>query len=268
MNDKEKRIRRLMRLIDEEIDKPDCDMELIDRYNKELDELDGGMWEPSPETKERALKELRKAFEEAESDKKATKEEPVKTKRSFSFPKWKIAVAACICLIILPVGVSAFSSASPVDLISSLGRRIFNMEVNKPYDFGELTFIRNGETITYDNIKECLSEEGIDILYPTWLPDGVLIESVKIFNDGEGDVVLFEFNDDSIMMSIDLYSDDLSVFMNSKAYRVEICNDIECYIETQKICDYNNVEFARGGCRYSISLKDIEIYPMIIENLK
>lgn len=87
--------------------------------------------------------------------------------------------------------VSSFSSASPVDLILSLSRRIFNLEINKPYDYGELTFIRNGEARTYDNIEDCLGEENLDILYPTWLPDGVSIECVKIINDVEGDVVIF-----------------------------------------------------------------------------
>lgn len=267
MNDKEEEIQRLMQLIDDEIDKPDCNMELIDKYNKELDELDGGVWKPTPETKERALKELRKAYEAAESNKKVIKEESVKVKRRFNFPKWKIAVAACLCLfIMMPVVVSSFSSASPVDLILSLGRRIFNMETNKPYDYGELTFIRNGEARKYNNIEDCLREENLDIFYPTWLPDGVSIECVKVTNNVEGDVVIFEFNDDSIRMSVDLYGTDLSIYLENPYYRVEIYNKIECYIGNLENREY--VTFAQSGYTYHISLNDKKILPLIIENLK
>jgi len=56
MNNKEEQIQRLIRLIDDEIEKPDCNMELIDKYNKELYKLYGGVWKPASETKERALK--------------------------------------------------------------------------------------------------------------------------------------------------------------------------------------------------------------------
>ncbi len=263
----------LLKLIDDELDKDDCNMELIDKYNAILDELDGNASDPDPKRKEQALKELRKAYREAASKKQAATEEPTKVKRRFRFPKWKVVAAACLCLIIMtPMAVSAFSGVGPIELIANLGRRIFTMEKNTPYDYGMLTFMRTGESKLYRNIEECLKQEKLDdILYPTWLPDGMKIESVMFANDGEGDTVVFQFNDDSIQMVVHLYNVDVSVYAESSDYQLETFNEIDCYIENFGRGGYNNgyhhVLFTQNGYTYTISLKDMEILPLIMENL-
>jgi len=273
MNEKEQNrailSKYIMKLIDEELDKDDCDMELIDRYNAILDEIDGPNYAPDPERKKQTLAELDRAYKEAASKHEKLERNSVKIKRRFNFLNWKIAVAACLCFIVVtPLAVSAFSGTNPVELIASLGRRIFQMEENTPYNYGEMTFIRNGESQTYESIQECLKQENIDILYPSWLPDGTKIESVRVTNNPDGDIVLFQFNNDFIMLSAELYTIDLSVYINSDKYKLETLNGIECYIESSEAISYYNVIFVQDNCTYNMSIKDIEILPLIMENLK
>ncbi len=270
MNDKEHNravlTKYLMKLIDEEFDKDDCDMKLIDRYNAILDEIDPVA--PDSKRKKKALQELRKAYKEAAVKGQVSLEEQNKVKSKFVFPKWKIAVAVCLCLIIMtPIAASAFSSASPLDLILSLGKRIFNMEENTPYDYGELTFIRNGESKTYNDIKDCLNKEKIDILYPTWLPEGICIETVEVINNRKGDVVLFDFNEDSIVMSVELYGSDLSVYSDSPDYVTENYNGISCYTKISEENGYNYVVFSVNSFTYNISIKSKDLLSMIIKNM-
>lgn len=272
MNEKEQNrailSKYIMKLIDEELDKDDCDMELIDRYNAILDEIDGPNYAPDPERKKQTLAELDRAYKEAASKHEKLERNSVKIKRRFNFLNWKIAVVVCLCFIVVtPLAVSAFSGTSPVELIKSLGRRIFHMDENTPYDYDEMTFIRNGEVRIYESIQECFNQEDINILYPSWLPEGTKVESVMVTNTTEGDIVLFKFNSDSVMLSVKLYITDVSIYLNSFDYQLEIFNGIKCYIERSEDISYYNVIFVHDNCTYNMSIKDIEILPLIMENL-
>lgn len=261
--------KHIFKLIDDELDKEDCDMELVDRYNAILDDIDRINCAPDKKRKKQALAELKRAYKEAALMHENLAKNPIKIKRRFNFLNWKIAVAACLCFIIVtPLAVSAFSGSTPIELIESLGSKIFRMERNTPYDFGEITFIRSGETRIYESVEECLKQENINILYPSWLPGETKIESVRITNSTEGDVVLFEFNSDSIMFSVRLYSTDLSVYKNSVDYKTEAFNEIECSIECYGNNGYYNIVFIYDNNTYNMSIDDIEELPLIMENLK
>lgn len=273
MNEKEQNrailIKYIMKLIDDELDKDDCDMELIDRYNSILDEIDRTNYAPDPKRKKQTLDELDMAYKEAASKQEKHVRNTDKIKRRFNFSYWKIAVAACLCLIIVtPLAVSAFNGTNPVELIASLGKRIFQMEKNTPYDYGDMTFVRYGEVQIYESIQECLKQENIDILYPLWLPEGTEIESVRVVNTQDGDIVLFQFNNDSIMLSVELYSTDLSVYLNSSDYQLETFNGIECCIRFSEYSSYYNIIFVQDSCTYNMSIKNKEVLPLIMENLK
>ena len=131
-----------------------------------------------------------------------------------------------------------------------------------------MTFVRYGELQTYESIQECFKQENIDILYPSWLPNGAKIESVMVTNTQNGDIVYFQFNDDSIMLSVELYSTDLSVYINSTDYKLKTFNGIECWIESFEYNSYYNIIFIQDDCTYNMSIKNIEILPLVMEGLK
>lgn len=261
--------KHILKLMDDELDKEDCDMELVDRYNAILDDIDRINCAPDKKRKKQALAELNRAYKEAALMHENLASSNAKIKSRGNFSKWKIAAAACLCLIIMtPLAASAFSGSTPIELIESLGSKIFRMERNTPFDFGEITFIRNGETKIYESAEECLKQENINILYPSWLPSETKIESVRITNSPEGDVVLFKFDSDSIMLSVELYSTDLSVYKNSVDYKTETFNEIECSIECYGNNGYYNIVFIYDNNTYNMSIDDIEELPLIMENLK
>lgn len=260
--------KHILKLIDDELDKEDCDMELVDRYNAILDDIDRSNCAPDKKRKKQALAELDRAYKEAASKQEKLAKNPIKIKRRFNFLNWKIAVAACLCFIIVtPLAVSAFSGSTPIELIESLGSKIFRMERNTPYDFGEITFIRSGETIIYESVEELLKQENINILYPSWLPGETKIESVRITNSTEGDVVLFKFDSDAIMFSVRLYNTDLSIYKENPEYMLKTFNGIECFIRNGENIGYSII-FVCDNYTYHMSIENIEELPLIMENLK
>ena len=260
--------KHILKLIDDELDKEDCDMELVDRYNAILDDIDRSNCAPDKKRKKQALAELKRAYKEAAFMHENLAKNPIKIKRRFNFLNWKTAVAACLCFIIVtPLAVSAFSGSTPIELIESLGSKIFRMERNTPYDFGEITFIRSGETRIYESVEECLKQENISILYPSWLPGETKIESVRITNSTEGDIVLFKFDSDSIRFSVELYNTDLGVYRENSEYMLEILNGIECFIRNGENIGYSII-FVCDNYTYHMSIENIEELPLIMENLK
>ena len=260
--------KHIFKLIDDELDKEDCDMELVDRYNAILDDIDRINCAPDKKRKKQALAELKRAYKEAALMHENLASSNAKIKSRGNFSKWKIAAAACLCLIVMtPLAASAFSGSTPIELIESLVSKIFRMERNTPYDFGELTFVRSGETRIYESVEECLKQENINILYPSWLPRETKIESVRITNSTEGDVVLFKFDSDSIRFSVELYNTDLCVYRENSEYMLEILNGIECFIRNGENIGYSII-FVCDNYTYHMSIENIEELPLIMENLK
>ena len=261
--------KHILKLIDDELDKEDCDMELVDRYNAILDDIDRSNCAPDKKRKKQALAELKRSYKEAALMHENIASSNAKIKSRGNYSKWKIAAAACLCLIVMtPLAASAFSGSTPIELIESLGRRIFQIGENMPYNYGDMTFIRNGETKIYESVEECFKQENIKILYPSWLPGETKIESVRITNSTDGDVVLFEFNSDSIMLSVELYSTDLSIYKNSVDYKTETFNEIECSIECYGNNGYYNIVFIYDNNTYNMLIENIEELPLVMENLK
>ena len=89
-----------------------------------------------------------------------------------------------------------------------------------------------------------------------------------VTNTQHGDIVYFQFNNDSIMLSVELYSTDLNAYINSTSYRLETFSGIECWIESSEAISYYNVIFVQDNCTYNMSIKNIEILPLIMENLR
>lgn len=260
--------KHILKLMDDELDKEDCDMELVDRYNAILDDIDRINCAPVKKRKKQALAELNRAYKEAAFMHEILAGSNAKIKSMVNFSKWKIVVAACLCFIIMtPLAASAFSGSTPIELIESLGRRIFQIGENMPYNYGDMTFIRNGETKTYESVEECLKQENIKILYPSWLPGETKIESVRITNSIEGDVVLFKFDSDSIRFSVELYNIDLNIYRENPEYILEAFNGIECFIRDGENTGYNII-FVYDNYTYNMSIENIEELPSVMENLK
>ena len=73
---------------------------------------------------------------------------------------------------------------------------------------GSVTLIKNGELINYSSVEEAVSNIGYDILYPSYLPDGVIIERIVLADVGQGEIkIIFVSNDINLHIGI---SNDIS----------------------------------------------------------
>lgn len=245
--------------IDKELDKDpgEQDWDLIEEYQKALDEVCKGRFDPDPDIKKEKLEELRNLY------RKAGKKKSVPQNR----PWWVPWAAACILLVILgiPVTSAAINHISPVDVIRQWGKQLFNIPYDVPVEESGITFVRHGDVKNYASLEELLEREDLHILYPTWLPQYVYIEKIYYYEQDERFNLTFDFNDEFISFSIHSKDD---VVMNSgdmsKSYDVD-GSEIEAFILERDGRFY--IYFENDGVSYNVGTPEKEQTEGIMKGL-
>lgn len=245
--------------IDKELDKDpgEQDWDLIEEYQKALDEVCKGRFDPDPDIKKEKLEELRNLY------RKAGKKKSVSQNR----PWWVPWAAACILLVILgiPVTSAAINHISPVDVIRQWGKQLFNIPYDVPVEESGITFVRHEDVKNYASLEELLEREDLHILYPTWLPRSVDIEKIYYYErDGQYNLT-FDFDDDFISYSIHSINDDAMYSGDtSKSFDVDGLK-IEAIILERNGKFYINFEY--DGLSYNIGASDNEQAEGIMKGL-
>ena len=100
-------------------------------------------------------------------------------------------IAAVLAVIAALFGIIAVASGDFLDeLIMKLDDSFHEWIESGPKEYGDITFYTSDETKTYSSIEELAESEGIEILYPTWLPENEKIISIWHFVDGESEEYL------------------------------------------------------------------------------
>ena len=257
-------IRYLDHFIDEELSKPvdDQDMELIEKYNAVIEKLQPDTYKPNPAVKAQQLKVL------SDRCKYDQKNSTHVAHGFYGFKKKRVAVAAVAAVISvtsLTVVTCAVSNKTPIQLIQDFGNKIFGVNPGESVDIGDMTLIRsNGESVKYGSLEEAVKAEGLDIYYPTWLPDGVHIESVYVNETADGCEVMLVFNSDSVSMSIECGISQDNGFQYIGYMKYDF-SGISVFI-----LNFDNVNFAKfeiNGNTYSINAESIDEIEKIVENL-
>lgn len=257
-------IRYLDHCIDEELNKPvdDQDMELVEKYNAVIEKLQPDTYKPNPIVKERQLKALR---DRCKNDQKNS----IRVSHGFhGFKKNRIAVAAVAAVISvtsLTVVTCAVSNKTPIQLIQDFGNKIFGVNPGESVDIGDMMLIRsNGESVKYGSLEEAIKAEGLDIYYPTWLPDGARIESVYVNETADGREVLFMFDSDLFSMSIEC-GNQSDINLVGSDYTKNNFGGIEVYS-----FNFENEIFSKfdlEGNLYSIVVSDFETLEKMVNSL-
>lgn len=254
-------IRYLDHCIDEELNKPvdDQDVELIEKYNAVIEKLQPDTYKPNPIVKERQLNVLR---DRCKNDQKNS------IRVFHGFKKKRIAVAAVAAVISvtsLTVVTCAVSNKTPIQLIQDFGNKIFGVNPGESVDIGDMTLIRsNGESVKYGSLEEAIKAEGLDIYYPTWLPDGARIESVYVNETADGREVLFMFDSDLFSMSIEC-GNQSDINLVGSDYTKNDFGGIEVYS-----FNFENEIFSKfdlEGNLYSIVVSDFETLEKMVNSL-
>ena len=175
---KEQKIQWLCQMIDNETDKPEeeIDFALIDECSAYLRELSDKAAEATKEQKQRILQQIK-----AHHNQTATKSAKVLR------PNWKtarkvvaIAIAAVLLLTLtLSVIAKVKGYSSAWEYIRENAKVFFDMSPGNTVTDGEITLIKNDGVVAYKSIEELLESEGLDIMYPSELPDGVRIKKIS-----------------------------------------------------------------------------------------
>ncbi len=252
-------IRYLDHCIDEELSKPvgDQDMELVEKYNAVIEKLQPDTYKPNPAVKAQQLKEL---CDRSKYGRKSN----IRFVRRFN----KVAAAALIAVASvtsLTVVTCAASNKTPIQLLQDLGNKLFEIKPGESIDIGNMTLIRsNGESVKYDSLEKAVKAKGLDIYYPTWLPDGVRIESVYVNETADGREVMLEFNSNSLSMSIEC-GNQSDMNLAGSDYTKNNLGGIEVYS-----FNFENEIFSKfdlEGNLYSIVVSDFETLEKMVSSL-
>ncbi len=175
---KEQKIQWLCQIIDNETDKPEDEMDLalIGECSAYLRELSDKAAEATKEQKKRILQQIK-----AHHNQTATKSANVLR------PRWKtvrkvvgIAIAAVLLLTLtLTVIAKVKGYSNAWEYVKENIQRIVGLDAGDRMNEGEITLIKNDGVVVYKSIEELLKSEGLDILYPAELPDGVQITKIS-----------------------------------------------------------------------------------------
>ena len=102
-------------------------------------------------------------------------------------------IAAILAVIIALFGVIAVGSGDFYErFLRNMGNSIHEWLESGPKEHGDITLYKSDVTKTYSSIEELAESEGIEILYPTWLPENEKIISVWHLVEGESEVYLLQ----------------------------------------------------------------------------
>ena len=198
--------------------------------------------------------------EEPETDKEVQKSVKVLKKKKVLF----IAAIITILVTLLTVVSVAFERNIFDELKNRFGT-VADTPVDEELVVNGVTVVMNGEYRKYSTIEDALKEENIDILYPSYLPDGIVIEKVSLYQQINVDKLLFSFNDDNITMEIILDGD---FYIDIKSLDIEVISNLSCYV-CEKVKE-NCVQyyFKYNDDWYMIKYNNKQDVIRIIESLK
>ena len=193
----EQKVRALNIIIDRELEKPEneVDMELIKSCMNTIENIHGGV-------RERSNKELNENLNRITSSKQ---------KRRYTLFTFRhfVKVASIMLVVMLALGMTITTMARAAGYSNAYDW----IKDNMSYDVDGITVIKGNETNRYESVEDFMKEENIDILYPSSLPEGVVLQTVVVTEYGDGKyAVIFQYNSNNISISIynfDLYLSDI-----------------------------------------------------------
>ena len=174
-------------------------------------------------------------------------------------------IAAVLAVLITLFGILAIGSGDTVtEFFRKVGDSISEILDNGPKEHSGITFYKNDKAITYSSLEEFKESEGVDILYPTWLPEDEKIIKIRYMVQGETEMFLLqtEIPEHSILIRINT---DLDEDFKLNCTQEKIAGLSVYYIETSQFVQANFIY--ENNC-YCVKTGSEDNLFRIIENLK
>ncbi|MBQ2903891.1 MAG: hypothetical protein IJE48_05785 [Clostridia bacterium] len=177
----------------------------------------------------------------------------------------RIAIVAAIMAIIMAIiGVMSIASEDIFgDLLAKFGKQFVEQLDTEAVKYGGVVMYNADETRDYDTIEELLKTEKIDMLYPSWLPEGVEIEFASHTVEFEQIVCTICCNDTKFFITMypqKALNDEIKTNLCIKI------NDLEIYYFSENGVTQGN--FVYKNNLYSVTADSPDNLFKIIENLK
>lgn len=174
-------------------------------------------------------------------------------------------IAAVLAVIIALFGIFAIGSGDTVtEFFRQMGNSIHEFLDGSPKEYNNITFYKYNETKTFSSIEEFIESEGIEILYPTWLPEDEKIVSIWYIIDSGTERYVLQSSNPFHSISIDI-DRDFSKDVELGCTQIEIGGYLVYYDEASQ---FIQADFMYNNCWYLVKSNTKDNLFKIIENLK
>ncbi len=174
-------------------------------------------------------------------------------------------IAAVLAVIIALLGIFAIGSGDTVsEFFRQMGNSIHEFLNGGPKEYGNITFYKYNETKTFSSLEEFAESEGIEMLYPTWLPEDEKIVNVWYLIDGEIE---------SYVLQTDIPKHSISIEVDTDLEEDYKLNCIQREVEGFSVYYKNKTEYIQANFVYENNCYCVKSDTednlfRIIENLK
>lgn len=190
--------------------------------------------------------------------------------RSTKVKSRKILLIAAIISILIAI-FAVTSIAFDWNIFDELKNRfgtVFNVPANQEMEMAGITIVSHGELIVYNNLKEALCSEDIDILYPNKMPQNIEVTGLSLYEESGKDKISFTFNDSAVTYTVVINDNIPQKILNDNNIEKKIINDIVCFINDMTDINWVQIHFEYNGNLYVLSYDNKQDLIEVIKNLK
>lgn len=177
----------------------------------------------------------------------------------------RIAIVAAIMAIIMAIiGVMSIASEDIFgDLLAKYGRPFIRFMDNEIVEYSRNTIYNADDIHTYESVEEMAEAENINILCPSWLPEGVEVDNVRfVIKNNEKE---YSINCNNYAYSIKMYPKK-PLDQEAKTNTCKEIKGLEVYYFSRNGVTQGN--FIHKNNLYSVTTDSSDNLYKIIENLK
>ena len=198
----------LHRLLEKEMSKPpkEMDLDLIDECFAQIDELVGEGPKHSPMAVQAKITEILDTPTSKTSHirKKSRPVAAADTKNRHRVRNFFIILAASLVLLYSSLAVAAKVQGydNTWKFITQKFIEIFNLDSGESLEEDNITLVMEDQVAHYHSIEELLNAEGMNILYPSYIPEYTQLMSVHKYVQGENLKMNFAFTDQNLSITL------------------------------------------------------------------
>lgn len=265
-SDNQEFIKKLELLRDLEAEKPveEMDVSLIKACVELILELRGETVNFTPEEVEEKVRKI--PFVE-ETTTLNTPPQSVKGRSTKVKSRKILLIAAIISILIAIFAVSSIAfNWNIFDELKNRFGTVADMPVNEQYDIEGVTVESNGTSRKYKSIETAIRSENLDILYPSYLPEDIILRKLLVYQNNKKEMI-FMFENKEFSYSVTFRQEVPESVISVVDETIQI-DGFDCYIIEKTDFGIVQIYFEYNGNLYEIGYKNKQELIEIIHNLK